>query len=159
VAAEPRIAVAWHDWAPNQGGSVHVENGPATLEAMWCGVRRINCGVPDANSFSVLLDKATGDITMRWGAMGFCNGATNAQAIVGISRGFDLGGVCPPPIAAPLATPPANLLALPAAAAPLEPLWEHFFAPVPPQNAIWDLEGRVLTFTDTSPGSGVYAVF
>lgn len=139
----PRVAPLWNDWSPPQGGSVHVTQDDDQVNVMWCNVPQFGC-TGDQNTFSVVFDKMSNDITIRFGLTQLCSGLAAPDQITGVSAGADGSGTCPvaPPV--PSTASPVDLDTMPAGTSPYEAVYEIFF-PTSGANP-FDHQGKTRVF-------------
>lgn len=110
LAQNPRWAVAWHDYAPQLGGSVLFESTPSLVTVTWLNVAN-SSAVPGTSTFQAQfepngnvhflwqsLSTAGNGYLMGWspGAMALDPGNTNLSAA--LPAGFSLCGSVPPRI-------------------------------------------------------------
>ena len=111
LAQQPRWAAAWHDYAPQLGGSVLYEATPSLVTVTWLNVAN-SSGVPGTSTFQVQFEP-NGTVHVIWQSLstagngylvGWSPGANaldpgNTNLSAALSTGFTLCSSVPPRIA------------------------------------------------------------
>lgn len=135
----PRIAFAWDDHNPSSGGTIDYVETPTDFTLTFNNVPAYTTG---DNSYTVVLDKVSGLITMSYGTCTSFNGTVGARSVlVGISAAAGAG------IATPISV---NLVGSTLGGSPTDALYEYLNV----GGAAWALDGDGLFFTPTG-GNGV----